>query len=94
MIIMKPKTEKSITEKELQGLLMGGSIATFEAIPTDDGSQFEILINGQFYLQSQRQPRRRFSSLDTLAGYLVDRWGIETVTVHFDGWKRKNKPEN
>jgi hypothetical protein len=91
---MKPKVETSITEKELQGLLKGGSIASVEAIPTDDGSQFEILINGRFYLQSQRQPRRRFSSLDTLAGYLVDRWCIDAVTVHLAGWKRKNKAEN
>ncbi|OJA53740.1 hypothetical protein BGV69_24660 [Burkholderia ubonensis] len=93
-MIMKPKVGTSISEKELQGLLKGGLIATVEAIPTEDGSQFEILINGQFYLQSQRQPRRRFSSLDTLAGYLVDRWGIDAVTVHFAGWKRKNKSKN
>ncbi|WP_157378746.1 hypothetical protein [Burkholderia ubonensis] len=88
-MIMKLGTETSISEDGLQGLFKARAVRTIEATPSDDGTRFEILINGQFYLQSQRQPRRRFSSLDTLARYLVERWGVETVTVHFVGWRRQ-----
>ena len=87
-MIMNTTGANSLTDAQLSALLQAEAVTTAEVVPSGDGDRWEVRINGAFYLRSQREPRRRFASLDTALRYLRDR-GVATATVDLLAWRSK-----
>lgn len=86
--IMSVTDATSLTDAQFSALLQADAVRTVELIPTNGGDRWEVRINGTLYLRSQREPRRRFASLDTALRYLRDR-GVTTATVDLAAWRSK-----
>jgi len=78
----------SLTDAQFSALLQADAVRVVELVPSDGGDRWEVRINGTFYLRSQREPRRRFASLDTALRYLRDR-DVPTATVDLAAWRSK-----